>query len=80
MNRCDKNINSMFLNGVNENEILDIVKEFKNKKSTDYNAIDMSIVKNTIEFTVKPLTHICNQSFLTGIFQDKMKIAKVIPL
>ena len=61
-------------------EILEIVKNCKNKKSTDFNDIDMSLVKQVIEGISKPLTHICNLSFQTGSFPNQMKIAKVIPL
>lgn len=75
-----KNSYSIFIRGADEKEILDIVKKFKNKKSTDWTEIDMSLVKDIIECIVKPLTHICNQSFQTGIFPSKMKTAKVIPI
>lgn len=71
---------SMFIRGTDEKEILDTVKSFKSKKSTDWNGIDMSMVKNMIECVVKPLTHICNQSLKTGVFPRKMKTAKVIPI
>jgi hypothetical protein len=70
----------MFLERVEEKEILDIVKNCKNKQSTDLNDIDMSLVKLVIEGISKPLTHICNLSFQTGSFPNQMKIAKVIPL
>ena len=47
------NVNkSMFIRGTDGKEIIDIVKTFKNKKSTDWNGIDMSIVKNIIECVV----------------------------
>ena len=68
----------MFLKAVDEKEILDIVKKCKNKKSTDFNDIDMTLVKKVIEGISKPLTYICNPSFQTGSFPIKMKIAKVI--
>ena len=48
----------MFLERVEEKEILDIVKNCKNKQSTDFNDIDMSLVKLVIEGISKPLTHI----------------------
>ena len=76
----DQNPHSIFITSVNEQEILKIVNNFKNKKSTDHTNIDMMIVKNIIENIVKPFTHICNQSFQTGIFPNKMKTAKVIPI
>ena len=40
----------------------------------------MTIVKKVINNIAKPLTHICNLSFQSGRFANKMKIAKVIPL
>ncbi len=51
---------SMFIRGVDEKEILDIVNNCKNKYSTDGNDIDMSLIKSIIEHIVKPFIHICN--------------------
>ncbi len=79
-NLIERNLNSMFLTTVDEKEIMDIVSKCTNKKSTDCGDIDMSIVKCVIEGIVKPLAYICNLSFQTGTFPNKMKIAKVIPL
>ena len=39
------NSNSMFLGGVCESDVLEVVGKFKNKKSTDSNTIDMSTLK-----------------------------------
>ena len=36
------------------------------------------MVKNITAHVVKPLKHICNVSFNTGIFPNQMKITKVI--
>ena len=35
---------------------------------------------NVISKIVKPFAHMCNVSFQTGVFPNKMKIAKIIPL
>uniref|UniRef100_A0A672F466 Reverse transcriptase domain-containing protein n=1 Tax=Salarias fasciatus TaxID=181472 RepID=A0A672F466_SALFA len=40
----------------------------------------MTTVKNVIHSIANPLTYICNLSFTTGAFPQKMKMAKVIPL
>ena len=40
----------------------------------------MNTVKHIITSIVKPLTHIVNTSFKTGVFPDILKIAKVIPV
>ena len=71
---------TMFLKPVVEQEVLGIVKACKNKTSLDYENLSMYTIKNIIPSIVKPFTYICNLSFLTGIFPDKMKNAKVIPL
>ena len=71
---------SMFLKGTDEKEIIDIVKGFQSKKSTDWNDIDMSMVKSIIDCVMIPITCIYNQSLKTGVFPSKMKTAKVIPI
>ena len=76
----DRNPSSMFLKAVEDAEILDIVNNCKNKRSTDFQDMDMALVKLVIPAIVKPLTHIFNLSFQTGIFPDGMKTAKVIAL
>ena len=76
----DNNVNSMFLNGVNRKEILDVIKSFANKTSTDYNGLNMFILKKITNFIVEPFLHICNLSLPKGVFPDAMKIARVIPL
>lgn len=74
------NINTMFLGGVCDSDVLEVVRKFKNKKSTDYNNIDMALIKEVIHCIIKPFTYICNRYFLTGAFPDEMKIAKVFPV
>lgn len=74
----DVNAHSMFLQPVDEME--NVVQKFKNKRSTDYKDLDMTLIKDVIHTITKPLVHICNLSFSTGTFPNSMKIAKVIPL
>ena len=70
----------MFLASVEESEVINIVRNCKNKKSTGYDGIDMTIIKQVIYHIIKPFTHICNNSFENGVFPSKMKIAKVVPI
>ena len=56
-----------------------IVNNFKSKTSTGYD-IDMCHVKKVIDYITVPLSKIFNFSFQQGIFPDRVKIAKVIPL
>ena len=73
-------VNSMFLEPVTEQEILNIVKLFKNKHSCGHDGIPMFLLKNVIYNILKPLSYICNLSLKNGIFPEVMKMAKVIPL
>uniref|UniRef100_A0A669C5X4 Reverse transcriptase domain-containing protein n=1 Tax=Oreochromis niloticus TaxID=8128 RepID=A0A669C5X4_ORENI len=75
-----QNVSSMFIGAVTHREIINIVKTFKNKKSTDCFGIDMKLVKSIIEYIVQPFAYICNLSFRTGVFPSQMKTAKVIPI
>lgn len=70
----------MFLCGIEERDIIDVVNKFKNKTSTDVNFIDMCTLKEVIHSIVKPLTYICNLSFQAGIFPQDMKLAEVVPI
>ena len=46
----------------------------------DHDDISMWVLSRIAPHVVKPLVHIFNMSFSTGIFPSEMKIAKVIPL
>ena len=57
-----------------------ILKLCKPKYSMDYDDISMWVLSRIAPHVVKPLVHIFNLSFSTGIFPSELKIAKVIPL
>ena len=63
----DRHVNSMFLHGVNKKEMLDVIKSFANKTSTDYNGMNMFILKKITNFIVHPFLHVCNISFSKGV-------------
>ena len=70
----------MFLRCTDECEILRIENLLSSKKSWDCNGMSMVNIKMIITAIDKPLTFICNQCFLTGIFPHGMKIARAIPI
>ena len=76
----ERNAHCMFLSPVIENEIVDVVNNCKNKVSEDSDEISMSILKEVFTYIKEPFTYICNLSFMYGIFPEKMKTSKVIPL
>ena len=75
-----QNLNSMFINPVNEAEVISIIQLCKSKDSMDYDDISMWVLSRIAPQVVKPLVHMFNLSLATGIFPREMKIAKVIPL
>jgi len=70
----------MFLSPVTETEMEQVIKSLKNSSSAGFDDIQMFLVKQCLCYFIKPLVHIYNVSFQTGIFPDMMKLAKIIPL
>ena len=76
----DLNADTMFLQPVTDLEVINVVKKFGSKTSLDCHGISMSLIKRIIWPISKPITHICNLSFESGIFPDLMKVAKIVPI
>ena len=74
------NPNSLFFVPVHRNELIDIVHNLKNKKSTGHDGIDNVLLKKVINHVVDPLVHVFNLSLTDGIVPDCMKISKIIPV
>ena len=60
------NSSTMFLAGVEENEVTNIVKSCKNKKSIGYDNVDMVIVKKVISNIVTPVYKAGEKIFFTN--------------
>ena len=71
--------NSIYLRSVEESEVFDVIKNFKNKSTCDTKMSALKIAAESPRF-IAALTSIINKSFLDGVFPDKLKIAKVIAL
>ena len=65
---------------VDENDIRKIADKLDNKKSWGIDGISNIIMKSIINILNKAITIIINQMLETGVFPDKLKVAKVIPL
>ena len=72
-----KNPNSMFLEPTTEVEIEKELKNMNINKSPGYDGINIKTIASCAKDISKPLAHICNMSFLTGIIPEKLKIAVV---
>ena len=60
--------------------ILRIIDDLPNKSSTGFDDISMRLIKAIKTEIIPALTCIFNQSLNIGIFPEKLKIAKVIPI
>ena len=65
---------------ISVNELKDAFFSLKINKSTGYDDISFNVVKKCFGVLHKPLLHILHLSLQTGIFPDKLKIARVTPL
>ena len=65
---------------INESHILTIIKKLKIKFSSGLDCISNNLIKHVSDVISKPLTLIVNQMLITGIFPNKLKTSKVIPI
>ena len=70
----------MFLYQVTELEVEQIINKLDNKSSSGDDNINNILVKLSVSATVPYLTLLINKSFSQGVFPDKLKRAKVIPM
>ena len=74
----DQSLN-MCLEPVTEDEIIKITNEFLKNKAAGHDNIPMSMIQLTIQVISKPLLHIINLSFTSGIVPSYLKISRIIP-
>ena len=62
-------------------DVENAIKQLKSKSSTGYDNLSTKLLNKQISPVISiALTNIINQSLCTGIFPNKLKIAKVLPL
>ena len=64
---------------VSNEEILDIINSLENK-STGPSSIPLKLLSLIPDLIILPLAYIINMSFITGSYQNLLKIVKVIPI
>ena len=75
-----QNINVIFnINPVTGDEITKIMGQFKDS-AAGWDTLKPSVMKNIKEYVKYPLAHICNLSFLNGVFPKEVKLANVAPV
>ena len=75
-----ENLNVFTFEDVDENTISKIIDTFQSKTTCGSDGISMMQIKHMKETLLAPITLIIRQVLHTGIFPDKLKIAKVIPI
>ena len=76
-----KHVTSSFeFKRVTENDILKIIQKLKPKSSFGHDGLSTILLKFIATDIISVLTLIINQSLVTGIFPDKLKIAKIKPI
>jgi hypothetical protein len=60
--------------------ICDVVKSFASKSSIDSDGISLKFVKSIIDVICVPLAHVFKLSLEQGIFPDKLKYSRVVPI
>ena len=70
-------LNSMYLTDCTNDEIMSIIHELDNNKSSD---IPISIIKKSAHITSPLLTIIFNNHMQRGTFPDELKIGKISPI
>ena len=65
---------------VDENDIRKIINKLKPKTSSGVDNISTILLKLSKELLIKPIATIINQSLTSGIFPNKLKVAKVLPI
>ena len=73
-------LTSFQFNLADEDHIGKIMKSLKNKTSSGHYGISVKLLIFLSPALVKPLSLIINQSLITGIFPEKLKRPKVLPL
>lgn len=69
MHLCD----SVFLNPVTKNEVINCISTLKSNSSPGMNKIPSKLVKERHIYILKPLFHIINLIFTTGIIPEQFK-------
>ena len=70
----------IILNETNAHELEEICHDFQAGKAPEYDNIPMYLIKYSFDLIYEPLAQLINLSLTTGVFPDKLKIAKVIPI
>lgn len=76
----ETNLNSLFFTPVTEDDVVKTIKKLKNKNSAGLDEVPITLIKKCCYNIKIPLTFILNICLAEGIFPDRLKWAKVVPI
>ena len=65
---------------VEEADVIKIIDNLSSKNSCGIDKITTKLLKTITQYITKSITFIINQSLSSGIFPEKLKIAKIVPI
>ena len=74
------NIRNLDLGQTGPVHFCDILKSFETKKSQDLDGINIDLLKFISHSVNIPLSHVFNLSLSTGIFPNKLKTSRTVPI
>ena len=72
-------VSELYLHPVTEDEVDKIISNFR-ESAAGLDELKPTVVISVRNCIASPLSHICNLSFVTGLFPDELKIANVVPI
>ena len=72
--------NSFIIEPTNSDEVLSVIKQFKNGKATGPNSLNTILMKKCAKEICEPLALLFNMSSSNGIFPESLKLANIIPI
>ena len=80
LKKMDQPLNSFYCSRTTEEEVSKLIQSLDHRKAIDIYNFPIRIIKDLKDEISLPLSNIINSSFNEGVFPDKLKLAKVIPL
>ena len=80
LSKVNRNPNSIYLSPVSPLEIIKLINGLKPILSSGIDDINNKLLKELKDYIAEPLSQIINNSLTEGVFPQKMKSAKVVPL
>lgn len=62
---------------LSESELDAIISSFENKFSVGYDEVPMPVIKHSKMYLIRPILHVINCSFITGVFPEMLKISRI---